>query len=454
MIIFARRGLLPEGWRENVRLTLAQGRIAQIVTDASADVPDVRVDTLLPAISNLHSHTFQRAMAGMTEKRGASTDSFWTWRELMYRFLQHLSPDDVEAIASFAFMEMQEAGFASVAEFHYLHNAVGGAPYADRAELSGRIMAAAHQTGMGLTLLPVLYSYAGLGKRPLAERQLRFKNTREEFVRLHAEATRLIEKSLPADARIGVAPHSLRAVSAEDLQALVNQFKAGPIHLHIAEQTAEVDEVSAATGQRPVEWLLSHAEVNRNWCLIHATQITQAETIELARTGAVAGLCPITEANLGDGIFNAPDFINAGGTFGVGTDSNINISVSGELCTLEYSQRLRDRQRNVLAQENVATGHSVYTRALTGGAQALGRACGAIAAGNWADLVAIDSEHIQLCALTKEQLLDGWIFASNAKVVTDLWSAGRHCIRGGQHVQRDAISKKYRSVLKRLSQML
>jgi formiminoglutamate deiminase len=453
MTIFAKQALLPEGWRENVRLTLAQGRIAQVAIDAAADADDKRVDTLLPALANLHSHTFQRAMAGMTEKRGASADSFWTWRELMYRFLQHLSPDDVEAIASFAFMEMQEAGFGSVAEFHYLHNAIGGAAFTNKAELSGRIMASASQTGIGLTLLPVLYSYAGLGNKPLAERQLRFKNTREEFSQLHAEANRLMENSLPADARMGVAPHSLRAVNAEDLLAIAKRFNAGPIHLHIAEQTAEVDEVSAATGQRPVEWLLSHAEVNRNWCLIHATQMTRAETIELAKTGAVAGLCPITEANLGDGIFNATDYLNAGGPFGVGTDSNINISVSGELCTLEYSQRLRDRQRNVLAQENGATGHNLYTRAAAGGAQALGRACGAIAVGNWADLVAIDSEHIQLYALTKDQLLDGWIFASNTKVVTDLWSAGRHSVREGQHIQRDAIESKYRAVLKRLSQM-
>ena len=372
--VFARLALLPEGWQHDVRISITDGLISDVAGHSKAQPGDILVDTLLPAMPNLHSHTFQRAMAGMTEQRGKNADSFWTWRDLMYRFVQFLTPEDVEAIAAFAFMEMQEQGFGSCAEFHYIHHAAGGQPYANISELAERIMSAANATGMGLTLLPVLYSYAGLGHRPLAANQLRFKNSLEEFLKLHETTEKSLHRNLPADACIGVAPHSLRAVSAEDLNKLSSLFRNQPFHIHVAEQTREVEEVVAANGQRPVEWLLNNYRVDHHWCLIHATHMTAAEVNLLAKSGAVAGLCPITEANLGDGIFEAGNFIGQGGAFGIGTDSNINISLTAELQMLEYSQRLRDRERNVLAAGPGSTGTSLYRKALTGGSQEIGRA--------------------------------------------------------------------------------
>jgi formimidoylglutamate deiminase len=452
--IFARQALLPGGWHDHVRIEIEAGKIAAVTDATQAEPTDTMVDTLLPALSNLHSHSFQRAMAGMTEQRGAEADSFWTWRDVMYRFLQHLTPDDIEAIAAFAFMEMQEAGFVAVAEFHYLHHAAGGVAYDNRAELAVRIMSAAEATGIGLTLLPVLYTYAGLGKRPLEQRQLRFGNSLDDYLALHGAAAAHMQNCLPSDARMGAAPHSLRAVSGEDLAALSGKFHSIPFHLHIAEQTAELDEVKAAMGQTPVAWLLDHANVDRNWCLVHATHMTDIETKALASTGAVAGLCPLTEANLGDGVFAAKEYLAANGAFGIGSDSNINITVAGELAMLEYGQRLRDRKRNVLGGVNSSTGTTLYLKAAEGGAKALGRNTGTIAIGHWADLVAIDSNSVANCALKREQMLDGWIFASNTNPVTDLWSAGRHKVRNGHHVARETIAATYKKTVMRVAGLL
>jgi formimidoylglutamate deiminase len=451
--IFAKRAFLPQGWCENVRVSLQDGKITAINIADTAKPGDTRVDALLPALPNLHSHTFQRAMAGMTERRGETADSFWTWRDLMYRFLQHLQPDDIEAIAAFAFMEMQESGFGAVGEFHYLHHAPGGARYDAIDELSQRIMAAAQTTGIGLTHLPVLYSYAGLGKKPLAGNQLRFGNDLEQFERMQSAATQSL-KSLPSDARIGVAPHSLRAVSPEQLHAVAQHASHGPIHMHIAEQTREVTEVEAAYGKRPVRWLLDTMKIDDRWCLVHSTHMDSSEMKGLAKSGAVAGLCPITEANLGDGIFEGSAFLQAGGRFGVGTDSNILISAVEELRTLEYSQRLNQRQRNVMITAPGSTGEALLTASLKGGAQALARDCGSIAAGQWADLVAIDSTFGNLFPSSNAQLLDSWIFSSSSRVVTDLWSAGRHCVKEGKHVARSSIEQSYRKTMTRLMSLL
>jgi formimidoylglutamate deiminase len=445
--IFAEKALLPTGWSEHVRVEYKNGLIASVESRAKARPGDHRVDSLLPAVPNLHSHTFQRAMAGMTERRGPTPDSFWTWREIMYRFLQHLTPDDVEAIAAYAFMEMQEAGFGSVAEFHYVHYGVGGMPYDKIDEMSQRIIAAATQTGIGLTLLPVLYTYGGLGGAALGQHQLRFFNDTDDYLALHDSAARHLRQ----DYRIGVAPHSLRAVSQAQLKELQAALPNQPFHIHIAEQMQEVEAVQSAYGARPVAWLLGHADVNKNWCLIHATHMTATEVTDLAATGAIAGLCPVTESNLGDGVFEAAAYVEAQGRFGVGTDSNIAISLTQELATLEYSQRLTQRKRNVLASRDGSTGLHLYQQACAGGAQALGRSCGMIASGVWADLVAIDSTSTQLMTLKTEQLLDGWIFASPRSPVTDLWSAGRHCVRGGVHTARAAIEKRYRSTMLRLA---
>ncbi|MBG1232658.1 formimidoylglutamate deiminase [Aestuariivirga litoralis] len=447
--LFAKRGLIADQWVSNLRIAFAGGIITSVTPNAAPEAGDICVDTLLPALANLHSHSFQRAMAGMTEHKVAGRESFWTWRETMYRFLEHLTPDDIEAIAAQVFIEMQEAGYASVGEFHYVHHQKGGAPYADLAELSHRIFAAASATGIGLTHLPVLYTYGGAGMKPMAGGQLRFGNDVARFAKL-VEACRSSAKALPHDTIVGIAPHSLRATSPDDLKAVLPLAGKLPVHIHVAEQPKEVEDVFSWLGERPVDWLLANSPVGYNWCLIHATHMTAEETHRLATTGAVAGLCPITEANLGDGPFGGPAWLAAHGKFGIGSDSNVRIALGEELRTLEYSQRLRDLSRNVMVPGQGSTGQWLYTQAATGGAQALGRDAGAIAVGKLADLVAIDSTHDALCGLSENQLLDGWCFAASDDVVTDMWSAGRHQVRSGRHVARDQVSARFRKTMARL----
>ena len=451
--IFAKQAFVAGRWAGQVRCDIAGGKITALTESAAARPSDVLVDTLLPALSNLHSHSFQRAMAGMTEYRAAGRESFWTWRELMYRFLEHLTPEHIAAIAAQVFVEIQEAGYAAVGEFHYVHHQAGGARYNNVAELSSRIMAAAAETGIGLTHLPVLYSYGGAGQQPLAGGQLRFGNHVDQFVDL-VEDCRKAVTSLPDDARVGIAPHSLRATCPDDLRAVLPLAKDGPVHIHVAEQPQEVEDISHWLGARPVQWLLANMPLNQQWCAIHATHMTGEETAGLARSGAVAGLCPITEANLGDGPFNGPRWIAEGGAFGVGSDSNVRISLTEELRTLEYSQRLRDVSRNVLVREQGSVGAFLYAQAALGGAQALGRDAGEIAVGKLADFVAIDSTHVSICGLNPDQLLDGLCFASSDAVVTDVWSAGRHQVRGGQHVARQRVEARYRAALSELANLM
>lgn len=452
--IFAERALLPDGWAENVLVAIGEdGRIARVARDSAIGADGRRAAVLLPALGNLHSHTFQRAMAGLAERRGPSErDSFWTWRAVMYRFLDLLAPDEIEAVAAQAFMEMQEAGFAAVAEFHYLHNLPGGAAYADRGELSARIAAAAGETGIGLTLLPVYYNQGGVDGRPLAGGQLRFGNDLESFAAL-IERAKEISRGLSADTGLGIAPHSLRAVSAGDLMVLEGWLPAAPFHMHIAEQTAEVEETLAVFGARPVEWLLGQVPVDDRWCLIHCTHMQPDETEAVARSGVVAGLCPVTEANLGDGIFDAARFTASGGRLGIGSDSNILISVNEELRQLEYSQRLSGRARVVLAESGHSAGRRLYDRALAGSAQALGREAGAIAPGKWADLVALSPREAFPVTSCPDLTLDGWIFAGD-HAVTDLWSAGRHMVGEGRHIKRDAIAARYRAVLAAIAERM
>jgi formimidoylglutamate deiminase len=452
-MIFAARALLGDTWAERVRISVTNGVISQVLMNSAAQPDDIHVSALLPALSNLHSHSFQRAMAGMTEHRAAGRDSFWTWRDLMYRFLDHLTPDDIQAIAALVFMEMQEAGFAAVGEFHYVHHQPGGAAYANPAELSARIFAAAGQAGIGLTHLPVLYTYGGAGQVPLNPGQLRFGNSIDAFALLFDDI-KTAAKSLPADTKVGIAPHSLRATNPTDLAQVLTLAHDGPVHIHVAEQPKEVADIQAWLGARPVEWLLANTGINRNWCAIHATHMTAAETIGLAQTGAVAGLCPITEANLGDGPFNGPNWLKAKGSLGIGSDSNVRISLTEELRTLEYSQRLRDIGRNIMVSGEGSVGQSLYTTAARGGAQALGRGTGQIATGQLADLVAIDLTHQALCALRPDHILDGLIFAAPDTVITDLWSAGRHQVRQGRHIQRDDIVREWRKVVARLKAVL
>lgn len=440
---------LPSGWSRNVGVDIESGTIAAVHTEASAEGRERVAGIALPGLPNLHSHTFQRAMAGLAETRGPEGDSFWTWRQVMYRFLGSLTPDDVGAIAAFAMMEMLEGGFTALAEFHYLHHDSDGRPYGDIAELSGHIAAAAQETGMGLTLLPVFYAQGGFGGAAPAEGQRRFINDVESYARL-LEGARKAVAGLD-DAVVGIAPHSLRAVTPQSLGEIVAMAGEGPVHIHIAEQVKEVEDCLAWSGQRPVAWLLHHAPVDRRWCLIHATHLDPQEVKGIAASGAVAGLCPITEANLGDGIFEGADYIAAGGRFGVGSDSNIEISAPGELKQFEYSQRLMHRARNVLAEhEGQSTGRSLYEKALAGGPQALGRRIGAIAEGHRADFVVLDADHPDLAAVSGDRWLDAYVFVIGKAAIDTVFVAGKPVVRSGRHVNRDAIRIRYAKTMARI----
>jgi formimidoylglutamate deiminase len=452
--LWAARALTDEGWTDGLRVTIdAGGRIAEVGQGALAPA-DHRVGILLPAPANAHSHAFQRAMAGLTERRGPDPrDTFWTWRALMFRFLDRLTPEHVEAIAAFVQMEMLEAGYATNVEFHYLHHQLGGRPYANPAEMAARIAAATATTGIGLTLLPVHYRYGGCDRRPLGPGQIRFGTDPDAFARLHAASAAALQ-GLPADTALGVAPHSLRAVAPEDLPGLAALAPDGPIHMHLAEQVAEVAEVEATLGRRPVEWVLDHLAPDARFTFIHCTQMEPHETEGLARTGATAGLCPITESNLGDGVFDGVRWLSAGGRIAIGSDSNIRIALSEELRTLEYSQRLRDRSRAALATPQKSTGRRLFDAVLAGGAAAAGRRTGAIRPGLLADLVALDAGHVDLDGRTGDTILDSFVFAGDDRMVRDVWSAGRHMVRDGRHVARDAIAAAYRAALRDLRQAL
>lgn len=452
-IIWAKQALTPNGWERDVRVSLgADGRIADV--QAGQKAQGTRVGILLPAPVNVHSHAFQRAMAGLSERRGPDPrDTFWTWRQLMYQFLDQINPDHVQAIAAFVQMEMLEAGYATNVEFHYLHHRPDGAPYDNQAEMSERIAAAASTSGIGLTLLPVHYQFGGCDQRPLEAGQVRFGNDPDRFAKLFEAAERSLAP-LPADARIGVAPHSLRAVAKDSLCETAKLARGGPVHMHLAEQAGEVDEVLAHWGRRPVEWLLDNVDIDPTWCLIHCTQMDPHETTGLAITGAVAGLCPITESNLGDGTFDGVRWLGNGGRIAVGSDSNIRITLSEELRTLEYSQRLRDGSRAALASAEQSTGRRIFDAICSGGAQAAGRDCGRIARDCRADLFALDAAHVDLSARSGDTILDCFIFAGDDQMVREVWSAGRHLVSDGRHIARNEIASAYLKTLNSLGDLM
>jgi formimidoylglutamate deiminase len=448
--IWAEQALLADGWHLGVTVDIgADGRIAALADGPPA--PDVRkVGVLVPAPANCHSHAFQRAMAGLTERRGAQpSDSFWTWRQLMYAFLDQITPEQVQAIAAQVQMEMLEAGYAANVEFHYLHHQPDGGAYDDIAEMSARIAAAAQTTGIGLTLLPVAYQFGGLDRRPLGPGQRRFGNDPDRYARLIDAADRAL-RPLPADTVLGVAPHSLRAVDPTSLAALADLRPDAPIHMHLAETLAEVVEVEAALGRRPVEWVLDNVTLSSRWCLIHITQMQPHETVALARSGAVAGLCPLTEASLGDGIFDGVAWLGEGGAIALGSDSNIRISLAEEIRQLDTSQRLRDHSRAALASADRSTGRRLLQDAAKGGAVTAGRGAGQIAAGAWADLLALDMTHPDLEGLVGDTILDSFAFAGGSGMVADVWAAGRHMVQDGRHIRRDAITAAYRAAVRSL----
>ena len=439
--------LLPEGWAHRTRVRIADGCIAAIATDANPSPEDDRHAIVIPGLANVHSHAFQRGMAGLAERPGPAGDNFWTWREVMYRFLDRLTPDDMQAIASLAYVEMLERGFTRVGEFHYLHNDRSGERYSEPAAMARAIATAAEETGIGLTLLPVFYAHGNFGGLPPSSGQRRFLNDIDSFTELF-EGCRSAISRLP-DAKIGVAPHSLRAVTPTELANVVPLARGGPVHIHAAEQVKEVEDCLAWSGARPVEWLLDHAEVNESWTLIHATHMTGHEASALARTGAVAGICPITEANLGDGIFPAEKYLVHNGRVAVGTDSNVHIDAAGELRGLEYAQRLTRRARNLwAAAPDQSTGRALFDGVLAGGAQSLGNSCWGIRTGAAADLVTLDAEDPALAWRTADAILDSWIFAGAR--IDCIWCRGQKLVTSGRHSARSTVDDRYRRVIRRL----
>lgn len=450
--LFAAQALLPEGWARDVLFEITEdGAFGAVASDAKPGDAPRAAGVVLPGMPNLHSHAFQRAMAGLAERAGPQDDSFWTWREVMYGFLRELGPAEVEAIAAQLYVEMLKAGYTAVGEFHYLHHDRDGRPYADPAEMSRRIAAAAETAGIGLTLLPVLYGFSDFGGAVPGGGQRRFLHEPEDFLRLIE--TLLRDHGESAQVRIGMAPHSLRAVTPETLRHAVDGVtaldSAAPVHIHIAEQQREVRDCVAWSGARPVEWLLQNVGPDPRWCLVHATHVTEEETARMAASGAVAGLCPTTEANLGDGLFPAAGFLAAGGAFGIGSDSHISVSPIEELRWLEYGQRLTQRRRNLLAlgSDTPSVGAGLYRRALAGGAQALGRPIGRLAVGCRADLVVVDGDSPALYGRDSDLLLDAVVFAGNANPVRDVMVGGAWVVRDGRHSRESETFAAYRKAI-------
>ena len=448
--INAKKALLSDGWAKNVLVEISnEGKISKVIKNYNLS-HGKNVGILLPSPVNVHSHSFQRAIAGLTENRGVyDKDSFWTWRELMFKFLKHLNPEDIESISTFVQMQMLEAGFSSVVEFHYLHHQPNGQPYNNLSELSERIVSSSERSGIGLTFLPVHYQYGGCDKRGLTSGQVRFGNDINRFSLLAEKCKNLISK-LSKDHNFGIAVHSLRSVSVDGINENIKLCANNPFHIHLAEQTAEVSEVLNFYGQRPIEFVVDNFPVKPNWCLIHCTQMNDNENILLSKTGAVIGLCPLTEANLGDGIFEAFKWLNNNGSIAIGSDSNIQISLSDEIKTLEYSQRLRDKTRASLANFEKSSGRRIFDEILAGGARASNRQTGSIKEENWADLMVLDEDSFDLAFVEEDKIIDKFVFVSGTKLVTDVWSAGRHVVKEGKHINRDQIIRHYNKTISNL----
>jgi formimidoylglutamate deiminase len=442
--------LTEEGWQEDVCVAADADGMIRSVSAGSRDgehVPGIA----LPAMPNVHSHAHQRFMLGLAERAGPGADSFWTWREAMYGFALRLSPDDLEAVAAQLYVEMLKSGFSVVGEFQYLHHQPDGRPYDNPAEMSLRCLVAAEQAGIGITMLPTLYAHGGFGGQKPVEGQRRFINGAERFLRIHEKLSDT-SKDSPLR-RVGISPHSLRAVTPELLTNVLAGIAAlAPVHIHVAEQVKEVDDCLAFSGRRPVEMLTEAFELSPRWTAIHATHMTPEETQRLAASGAIAGLCPTTEANLGDGIFPAVDFMGAKGTIAIGSDSHISVSPAEDLRMLEYSQRLRDRTRNALASgPGQSTGRTLFEAACAGGAVSMAQPVGKIEVGKRCDITVLDDRHASLLGRSRDAALDTWIFSSGNALVKDVIVAGRHVVTDRHHIHEDAIARNFRAAIERLS---
>ena len=450
-VFFAERALLPTGWANNVRIEVGDdGRLTQIQVNGQAHGAESIKGPLLPGMPNLHSHAFQRAMAGLAEVAGNPNDSFWTWRDLMYRLVGKISPEQLGIIARQLYIEMLKAGYTSVAEFHYVHHDSTGLPYANPAELALRISEAARSTGIGLTLLPVLYSHSGFGGQAPHDGQRRFINSTEQYLTLQQQLQPLLAQQ-PAQ-QLGLCFHSLRAVTPEQINDVLSASDAScPIHIHIAEQQKEVDDCLSWSGQRPIEWLYDNVEVDQRWCLVHATHVNAEEVRRMAQSQAVAGLCLTTEANLGDGIFPAVDYLAQGGRLGIGSDSHVSLSVVEELRWLEYGQRLRDQRRNRLYRnDQPMIGRTLYDAALAGGAQALGQPVAGVAVGQRADWLVLDGNDPYLATAQDDAILNRWLFAGGDRQVRDVMVNGQWVVRDGHHADEADSCRDFTRVLKEL----
>ncbi|UNK49235.1 formimidoylglutamate deiminase [Lysobacter sp. S4-A87] len=435
----------PDGWQADAGFDIDdQGRIAAV----DVAEPTASASWIVPGIANLHSHAFQRAMAGLAERQTNPEDSFWTWRETMYRFAARFSPELLQAVAAQLYTEMLEAGYTTVCEFHYLHHAPDGRPYADPAAMSRALIAAARETGIRLTLLPVLYMTGGFDGRPLGDRQRRFGHDLDAYLQL---IDTLCAEAGP-DLHIGCALHSLRAVPADAMAAVLTALPpAMPVHIHIAEQVGEVQDCLAIRNARPVEWLLDNAAVDARWTLVHATHLTAAEVQGIARSGATVAICPTTEANLGDGLFPLRDFLAAGGRWGIGSDSHISVSPVEELRWLEYGQRLVTRHRNIAVRAtSPSVGETLLQDVSASARRSTGHATGRLAVGEFADAVVLDTDAAQLFGLSAADAIDRWIFSGNCNLVRDVHVGGRRVVEGGHHLQRAAIAARYRAAMSQL----
>jgi formimidoylglutamate deiminase len=450
MKLYAEEILLETGWDGDKTLTIEQGVITEISAGKKVDAQAVN-GPVVPGMVNLHSHAFQKAFVGLTEFQANKDDSFWSWRDVMYKLLTRLTPDDLGVIAEYLYIEMLQQGYTSCAEFHYLHHQADGTPYSDSAITSKAIIEAAQMTGMALCHCPVFYHYSGFGKQAALPAQRPFIHTLEQFQNLVDELYR--NYSADPNVTFGIAPHSLRAVSDEQLDHLTEWWSfhsaQGPIHIHIAEQSKEVDECVAFYGQRPVAWLVNRYAIDHLWNLVHATHLDPQETQLLAKSGAIAGVCPTTEANLGDGIFNGVDYCRLGGQFGIGSDSHITISPWQELKWFEYSQRLKHQRRNLLCNDSIPhVGHFLWQSSARAGALAVARNTGAIRVGARADLITLDRKIAELSSAAPDNLLDAAIFAANENPVNDVMVNGVWLVNDKQHKNYERSRNNYMALLK------
>lgn len=447
---FAKRALLPNGWEHNVRFIVKSGHIHSIVTNSDKQPSDIFLSgPVLPTLANLHSHAFQRVMAGAAEVSLNPNDSFWSWRDLMYKIVRRLTPYEVKVIATQLYIDMLKAGYSQVGEFHYLHHDANGNRYQHPAEMAMQLLQAADDSGIGLTLLPALYSYAGFGQQAPNAGQARFIHSSDTYLSLHQSCEQAISNNIRH--QIGICFHSLRAVNKEQIETVLASLDSRlPIHIHISEQHKEVQDCLNWSGLRPVQWLHNEIGLNKRWCLVHATHLDQSELKAIASSHAIAGLCPTTEANLGDGIFPAVEYENVKGRWGIGSDSHVSLSVVEELRTLEYSQRLRDQQRNRLhqpAQSHI--GDHLYQQALFGGNQACDVSLG-LSVGCRADFMVLDNQHPFIAASESKDILNRWLFACNENLIKDVFVAGDQVVNDFHHICEERSREAFTQVIKKV----